>query len=117
MLCTRVCAAVKLRNDDAAGTAMLDKLRKEDFEPLVGQSLKVTAGDATTELEVAEASTLKSPSPRETPPFRVILRSREGWRAPQGMFRVEHPTLGDLEMFAVPVGPDAEGLCYEILFN
>jgi hypothetical protein len=96
---------------------MLDKLRKEDFEPLVGRNLKVTAGDATTELEVAEARELKSPSPRGTPPFRLILRSREGWRATQGMFRVEHPTLGTLEMFAVPVGPDSLGLCYEILFN
>ena len=96
---------------------MLERLRKEDFVPLIGQKLKVAVGSASAELEVAEASELKSPSPRETPPFRLILRSREGWRAPQGMFRVEHPTLGDLEMFAVPVGPDVHGLCYEILFN
>jgi len=96
---------------------MLDRLRREDFEPLIGERIKVTSGDASAELEVAEASSLKSPSPRETPPFRLILRSRENWRAPQGMFRVDHPTLGTLEMFAVPIGPDAQGLCYEILFN
>ena len=97
---------------------MLDRLRKEDFEPLIGQKLTVATRDAApTELEVAEATTLKSPSPRETPPFRVILRSRDGWRAPQGMFRISHPRLGELELFAVPIGPDAEGLCYEILFN
>jgi len=96
---------------------MLDRLRREDFEPLIGERIKVTSGDASAELEVAEASSLKSPSPRETPPFRLILRSREGWRAPQGMFHVDHPTLGTLEMFAVPIGPDAQGLCYEILFN
>jgi len=96
---------------------MLEKLRKEDFEPLIGQKIKVGAGAASAELEVAEASELKSPSPREAPPFRVILRSHEGWRAPQGMFRVEHPTLGDLELFVVPIGPDGKGLCYEILFN
>ena len=97
---------------------MLDRLRKEDFEPLIGQKLTVaTSGAAPTELEVAEASTLKSPSPRETPPFRVILRSRDGWRAPQGMFRIEHPVHGTLELFAVPIGPDGQGLCYEILFN
>jgi len=96
---------------------MLDRLRKEDFEPLIGQKLRVSVGESSAELEVAEASALKSPSPRETPPFRVILRSRDGWRGPQGIFRVEHPTLGQLEMFAVPIGPDAQGLCYEILFN
>ena len=96
---------------------MLDRLRKEDFEPLIGHRVSVVAGGSSTELEVAEASSLKSPSPRETPPFRVILRSRDGWRAPQGMFRISHPKLGELELFAVPIGPDAEGLCYEILFN
>lgn len=96
---------------------MLDRLRKEDFEPLLGRNLKVTSGMSSTELEVADASELRSPSPRATPPFRLILRSRAGWRAPQGMFRVEHPTLGALEMFAVPVGPDGVGLCYEVLFN
>lgn len=96
---------------------MLERLRKEDFEPLIGHKIKVAVGESSTELEVAEASELKSPSPRQTPPFRLILRSREGWRAPQGLFRIEHPTLGDLEMFAVPVGPDGQGLCYEILFN
>jgi hypothetical protein len=98
-------------------TPMLDRLRKEDFEPLIGQKVTIVAGGASAELEVAEASSLKSPSPRETPPFRIILRSREGWRAPQGMFRISHPTLGDLDLFAVPIGPDAEGFCYEILFN
>jgi hypothetical protein len=96
---------------------MLDKLRKEDFESLIGQKLKVEAAGSETELEIAEAALLRSPSPRDTPPFRLILRSRDGWRAPQGMFRLEHPTLGTLEMFAVPVGPDGQGLCYEILFN
>jgi hypothetical protein len=96
---------------------MLDKLRKEDFEPLIGQKLKVSAGASSTQLEVADAASLKSPSPRATPPFRVILRSRENWRVPQGMFLIQHPTLGQLEMFAVPVGPDGQGLCYEILFN
>ena len=96
---------------------MLDKLRREDFESLVGQKLKVNVGDASIELEVVEATPLKSPSPRATPPFRLILRSRENWRGSQGMYRVEHPTLGPLEMFAVPVGPDGQGLCYEILFN
>lgn len=96
---------------------MLDRLRKEDFEPLIGQKLKVSAGGSSTELEVADAASLKSPSPRATPPFRLILRSRENWRAAQGMFLIEHPKLGNLEMFAVPVGPDDQGLCYEILFN
>ena len=96
---------------------MLDRLRREDFEPLVGQKLKARVGDASVELELAEATPLKSPSPRETAPFRLILRSRENWRGPQGIYRIEHPSLGPIEMFVVPIGPDGQGLCYEALFN
>lgn len=96
---------------------MLEKLGKQDFDPLVGQKVKVTAGALSGELAVAETAELASPSPRSTKPFRIILRSREDWRAPQGIFRVEHPTLGALDMFAVPIGPDSLGWCYEIVFN
>jgi len=96
---------------------MLDRLRKEDFEPLLGQIIKVYAGDSSADLQVKEVVASHSPSPRATDPFRIILRSREGWHAVQGMFRVQHPTLGVLDLFAVPIGPDGEGLCYEIIFN
>ena len=96
---------------------MLDRLRKEDFVPLLGDKLKVCAGNSETELEVKEVVSLAAPSPRAAAPFYVVLRSRDGWRAAQGMFRIEHPELGALELFTVPIGPDGEGLCYQIIFN
>jgi hypothetical protein len=96
---------------------MLDQLRREDFAELIGQTVEVRAGESSTRLEIAEALPLQSPSPRSTPPFRVTLRSRDDWRAPQGMFRIEHPRLGSLDLFAVPSGPDGIGYCYEITFN
>ena len=96
---------------------MLETLRLEDFLPLVGTMLPVEWNGSRAELEVAEAAALHTPSPRATPSFRVTLRSRTGWRAEQGMFRLHHPSLGALDVFAVPVGPDGQGLCYEIVFN
>jgi hypothetical protein len=96
---------------------MLDRVSKEDFEPLVGQKVKVYQGDSSADVEVKEVVAMRSPSPRATEPFRIVLRSGDGWVATQGTFRVEHPTLGDLELFAVPIGPDGQGLCYEIIFN
>ena len=96
---------------------MLDTLRLEDFLPLLGTTLPAEWNGSRTELEVAEAVALRTPSPRTMPSFRVTLRSREGWRAGQGMFRLHHPTLGALDVFAVPVGPDSQGMCYEIVFN
>ena len=96
---------------------MLDRVRKEDFEPLVGRKVKVYQGDSSADVEVKEVVATRSPSPRATEPFRIVLRSRNGWVATQGIFRIEHPALGMLELFAVPIGPDSEGLCYEIIFN
>jgi hypothetical protein len=96
---------------------MLDRISKEDFEPLVGQKVKVYRDESGSDLEVKEVVATRSPSPRATEPFRIVLRSRDGWVATQGMFRIEHPVLGELELFVVPIGPDGEGLCYEIIFN
>jgi hypothetical protein len=96
---------------------MLDRVSKEDFEPLVGQKVKVYRGESGSDLEVKEVVATASPSPRATAPFRIVLRSRDGWTATQGIFRIEHPVLGAIELFAVPIGPDGTGLCYEIIFN
>jgi hypothetical protein len=96
---------------------MLDRLSLEDFLPLVGTDVDVSAFGQTARMNLREASAVKSPSPRATPPFHLVLGAPPTWRTPQGMFRFAHPKLGDIEMFAVPIGPDGDGFCYEIVFN
>jgi hypothetical protein len=96
---------------------MLDRLSLEDFLPLVGTDVDVSAFGQTARMNLREASAIKSPSPRATPPFHLVLSAPPTWRTPQGMFRLAHPKLGDIEMFAVPIGPDGDGCCYEIVFN
>ncbi len=96
---------------------MLEQLCKEDFECLLGQSVKVYCGESSANLEVKEVVAGMAVSSRAKAPFRFVLRSHAGWRAPQGTFRIEHPKLGHLEVFGVPIGPDGKGLCYEFIFN
>ncbi|MGA9335522.1 MAG: hypothetical protein WBV39_14680 [Rudaea sp.] len=96
---------------------MLEQLSVEDFLPLLGKNVTVEADAGSGELEVKEAAIIHSPSPRATPAFHLILRSASGWCLPQGIFRLQHPAHGDLDLFAVPIGPDGQGLCYEIIFN
>lgn len=36
---------------------------------------------------------------------------------PQRIYRLSHEKLGELELFLVPVGPDANGMLYEAVFN
>ena len=36
---------------------------------------------------------------------------------PQGIYRLKHSHLGELELFLVPVGQDKDGFQYEAAFN
>jgi hypothetical protein len=35
---------------------------------------------------------------------------------PQGIQRLSHAELGELDLFLVPIGPDAQGMRYEAAF-
>lgn len=35
----------------------------------------------------------------------------------QGTFTLEHPSMGELMLFMVPIGRDPEGFRYEVVFN
>lgn len=96
---------------------MLDRLSLEDFLPLVGTEVEVSAFGQTMRMKLREAAAIQSPSPRALPPFHLVLSATPTSRMPQGMFRMAHPKLGDIEMFAVPIGPVDDGFCYEIIFN
>lgn len=96
---------------------MLDVLTAEDFEACAGKPLSLALGEESIVVEIADVRRLKSPSPR-TQPFAVMLRHNGAKRAgPQGIYRLELPERGTIELFVVPVGPDAVGMCYEAVFN
>jgi hypothetical protein len=96
---------------------VLDNLSLADFQPLLQSRLTFRAADGEFELELAEATLLNQPSPRPQPPFRLILRSAQQLRLPQGAFELQHPTHGPLVVFMVPLQPDALGPSYELIFN
>lgn len=96
---------------------MLDQIRMEDFLPFLGQSIDVDTHGTRGQLELAQVELLQSPSPRATPSFHLILRSRENWQAPQGLFTLHLAEREPIELFAVPIGPDGQGWCYQIIVN
>jgi hypothetical protein len=50
-------------------------------------------------------------------PFSLLFRGPRSPWAPQGSYRLEHEQLGTLELFLVPLGPDADGMRYEAVFT
>ena len=51
-------------------------------------------------------------------PFSLVFRSadRENYLIQQ-IYTFEHPEIGKLEIFIVPIGPDDQGMRYEAIFN
>lgn len=71
------------------------------------------------DLELVEV--IEHPSERTHPEaptsFSVEFRGAPDEVLPQSTYRLHHETMGDLDLFLVPVGPDGVGMRYESLFN
>ena len=50
-------------------------------------------------------------------PFSLLFRAQVQDALPQQIYRIEHGTLGDLDLFLVPLGPDTVGMRYEAVFS
>lgn len=95
----------------------LDRIRAEDFAALVGTRLELRAATTAMELELAALQRLPEHRLRALPPFSITLRGGREVVLGQGMVVLVHPALGPMEVFLVPIGPDALGMRYEITFN
>jgi len=97
---------------------MTDTLIAEDFESLAGREIVLAREGQSLNVELKEVRLLKSPSPRPTPSFVVVLRepgAKQAW--PQGIYRIDLAARGPADIFVVPIGPDGTGMCYEAVFN
>lgn len=98
---------------------MLDQLSHASFAPHVDETFELQAGEMTLELTLAETSVLggdRQEGQREQ--FSLLFRGRkEGPLLQQGTFQLRHQKLGELALFLVPLGPDADGMRYEAVFT
>ena len=100
----------------------LDQLTSADFRPYLDQPFAIHyGGDEPLAAALARVTDLgpapERPGAPARAPFAVILRGPYQPVLPQRIYRVEHESLGAIEIFIVPVGPDQQGMCYEAIFN
>lgn len=95
------------------------KLALDTFRGHVDEPFRLVGGDdLELALRLAEAEGLGEPySPGLRAPFSLIFRGPPEPIMPQGTYRLHHDTLGALELFLVPVQPDAAGTRYQAIFN
>jgi hypothetical protein len=89
----------------------------EAFAGLLNQGFKVLAGDSSLGMRLVRVTPANSAQPGARRPFALVLRGPTEPVLPQQICRVEHPSLGSMEIFLVPIGPDASGMQYEAVFG
>ena len=99
---------------------MLQDLTPASFEAHLGTPFRIHyGGESPLEAVLHEVKRHEQhPGPRSEP-FSVLFRSALRPILLQSIYRVEHETMGTMEIFLVPVGPDPQrqGILYEAVFN
>lgn len=91
----------------------LSTLTLEHFSPLLEQEFGVVETPYTFVLISAQAAPSRANAPREA--FSLLFRSPVP--AQQGTYLLHHETLGQLEIFCVPVAQDGAGVQLEAVFS
>ena len=99
---------------------MLDlaSVRREDFVACLNQDFDIVFPDGTLPVKMIDA---KSWGPDRPPnirqPFALTFRVARNLRLPQGIYKMRHAQLGEMEIFLVQVAADAQSSTLEAVFN
>jgi hypothetical protein len=95
---------------------MLDKLNAAAFSEWIGTKFIVRNGaERVMELELCKVTEQNATPALEQ--FSLLFRGPFTPALSQSIAKLEHEGLGSMELFLTPVGPDGEGMCYEVVFN
>ncbi len=72
-------------------------------------------GGELTALELVEVK--DGYSDRRSESYALLFRGPNTFLLPQQTYRLKHDRLGEVDLFLVPVGRDANGSYYEVVFN
>lgn len=104
---------------------MLETFTHETFADHVGARVRLTPADGGDPVEATlvasdpaggEAARMAAESGRRTP-FSLIFRLAPGTRQAQGTYTVEQEGRDPVDIFLVPIQPDADGPRYEAVFT
>ncbi|MEJ0075789.1 MAG: hypothetical protein WDO17_10130 [Alphaproteobacteria bacterium] len=94
----------------------LASLKPADFEPHIGHMFAIEANGQQVDLKLAAVERVGA-AVREGGAFSLLFLSAPGPFVPQGVYPLQHPTLGTFELFMVPLGPKDGGNSYQIIFT
>lgn len=100
----------------------MNRLSYTDFEAGINQTFLVHyGGDETLPVSLIEVNLWGLSADNDAPggfqPFALIFQSTITSYLTQATYRVSHESLGEQEMFLVPIGPNSVGMRYEATFS
>lgn len=98
-------------------TVSLKTLTADDFSRHVNTLFTFNDGGREWRLTLTSVSTLPSQHPGMRKPFSLIFTGPPDIILPQHIYHLDHPSMGRLDIFIVPIGRDAEGTQYEAVFS
>lgn len=97
---------------------MLQDLLHSSFEEQLNTPFHIHfGGEAPLEVILYEVRLHEPHGGPRKQPYSVYFRGPRQPVLPQAIYRVEHERIGPMEIFVVPIGPDALGMRYEAVFN
>ena len=95
----------------------LGALTPDDFESCLGQDFAVTIDGSDPVVFTLTTVDRRGLQPGYRPPFSLLFAGPPTPVRPQGIYHLEHPTMGPLDVFLVPVGADQAAVTYEAVFT
>ena len=97
----------------------LATLTRDDFVAHLGTIFTLQGAEGTTmPLTLVEAEPARGGATvAGRAPFALLFRSDVQHAVPQGLYRLDHPDMGTLEIGFGPVARTAGGVEYEAIFN
>lgn len=89
----------------------------QDFESILGQTVELKSGGVCFNARVENVSLIRQNPGQERQPFSVELLADDFDDHGQQIYVLSHPDIGEASLFAVPLGPEKEGMRYQIVFN
>ncbi|HBZ70345.1 MAG TPA: hypothetical protein DEP35_11690 [Deltaproteobacteria bacterium] len=90
----------------------------DDFTPCMGQAFRLAHEGRALELVLERADSTAVPATQGARAgFSLEFRGPHAPVLPQRICRLEHPALGVLEIFLVPLGREEGGVRYEAVFG
>ncbi len=108
------------REPEAGGDQVspdLAVLTHTDFAPHRNEVFKVHQGPLSVATQLVSVAPWGGPQASGRQAFTLTFRGPDAPVLPQQIHVVEHPVLGRMEIFLVPVGPDGAGMQYEAVFS